>query len=110
MKKAAAKTAAAPVTLGTKRTCPKCASKFYDLAKASIQCPKCGTEVDPNAELALFKQATEKKAKPKTMLRDEEDGPTNASEFESVDDLGDDDDASLDELGAKDGGESEDDT
>lgn len=29
--------------LGTKRTCPNCAARFYDLLKNPIQCPKCGT-------------------------------------------------------------------
>ena len=29
--------------LGTKRTCPSCAARFYDLLKTPIQCPKCGT-------------------------------------------------------------------
>src|SRR5262249_38910189 len=34
-------TAMAP-TLGTKRQCPKCGAKFYDLgASGSISCPKC---------------------------------------------------------------------
>lgn len=28
--------------LGTKRTCPSCASRFYDLLKNPIVCPKCG--------------------------------------------------------------------
>lgn len=28
--------------LGTKRTCPSCASRFYDLLKNPIICPKCG--------------------------------------------------------------------
>jgi uncharacterized protein (TIGR02300 family) len=28
--------------LGTKRTCPSCGSKFYDLLKSPIICPKCG--------------------------------------------------------------------
>jgi uncharacterized protein (TIGR02300 family) len=27
--------------LGTKRTCPSCATKFYDLLKSPIVCPKC---------------------------------------------------------------------
>ena len=27
--------------LGTKRTCPSCAARFYDLNKAPITCPKC---------------------------------------------------------------------
>jgi uncharacterized protein (TIGR02300 family) len=29
--------------LGTKRTCPNCATRFYDLLKDPIICPKCGT-------------------------------------------------------------------
>jgi uncharacterized protein (TIGR02300 family) len=28
--------------LGTKRTCPSCAARFYDLMKSPIVCPKCG--------------------------------------------------------------------
>jgi uncharacterized protein (TIGR02300 family) len=28
--------------LGTKRTCPSCATRFYDLLKDPIVCPKCG--------------------------------------------------------------------
>ena len=28
--------------LGTKRTCPSCAARFYDLFKSPIVCPKCG--------------------------------------------------------------------
>jgi uncharacterized protein (TIGR02300 family) len=29
--------------LGTKRTCPNCAARFYDLLRDPIMCPKCGT-------------------------------------------------------------------
>jgi uncharacterized protein (TIGR02300 family) len=29
--------------LGTKRTCPNCAARFYDLLREPIMCPKCGT-------------------------------------------------------------------
>jgi uncharacterized protein (TIGR02300 family) len=29
--------------LGTKRLCGSCGAKFYDLSKAPIVCPKCGT-------------------------------------------------------------------
>ncbi|MBX3487573.1 MAG: TIGR02300 family protein [Candidatus Paracaedibacteraceae bacterium] len=28
---------------GTKRTCQSCASRFYDLQKSPIICPKCGS-------------------------------------------------------------------
>lgn len=29
--------------LGTKRSCPSCTTRFYDLLKNPIVCPKCGT-------------------------------------------------------------------
>eukprot|EP01037_Dinobryon_pediforme_P036053 gene36053-42798_t len=29
--------------LGTKRLCPNCSTKYYDLNKDPILCPKCGT-------------------------------------------------------------------
>ena len=29
--------------LGTKRLCPSCGSKYYDLNRNPITCPKCGT-------------------------------------------------------------------
>ncbi len=87
MKKAAAKST--PVTLGTKRTCPKCALKFYDFAKPEIHCPKCNTEVDPNATLPILKE----KRAPKPKIREDEDiVVAGADEFESVDDISDDDD------------------
>ena len=34
----------AKVDLGTKRTCAKCAAKFYDMSRKPILCPKCGVE------------------------------------------------------------------
>jgi uncharacterized protein (TIGR02300 family) len=33
--------------LGTKRTCPSCAIRFYDLLKDPIVCPKCATSFIP---------------------------------------------------------------
>ena len=32
--------------LGTKRTCPSCAAKFYDLGRRPARCPKCETDED----------------------------------------------------------------
>lgn len=32
--------------LGTKRLCPHCGAKFYDLDKSPIVCPKCASEVE----------------------------------------------------------------
>jgi uncharacterized protein (TIGR02300 family) len=42
-------TAAAKADLGTKRVCPTCAARFYDLQKRPIECPKCHTTYEPEA-------------------------------------------------------------
>ena len=36
---------------GTKRICQNCSTKFYDLQREPIVCPKCQTEFDPEAFL-----------------------------------------------------------
>ena len=36
--------------LGTKRTCPKCAAKFYDLSRCPIECPKCEHTYVPESD------------------------------------------------------------
>jgi uncharacterized protein (TIGR02300 family) len=89
------------VKLGTKRTCPKCALKFYDFGRASIHCPKCQTEVDPDAVVKTLKAAAEgKKSRPKAVLAEEEDTVAGSSieSFESVDDLDSDDDDALEDI------------
>lgn len=41
----------AKADLGTKRTCPSCAAKFYDLGRQPARCPKCEHEFDPEADV-----------------------------------------------------------
>lgn len=41
--------AAAKADLGTKRVCPACAARFYDLQKRPIECPKCHTAFEPES-------------------------------------------------------------
>jgi uncharacterized protein (TIGR02300 family) len=36
---------------GTKRICQSCSTKFYDLQREPIACPKCQTEFDPEVLL-----------------------------------------------------------
>jgi uncharacterized protein (TIGR02300 family) len=36
---------------GTKRICPSCSARYYDLHRDPIVCPKCGTAFDPEALL-----------------------------------------------------------
>ena len=47
--------------LGTKRACPSCDARFYDLTKRPIECPKCGFSYEPEA---LFKQRRSRVAEP----------------------------------------------
>jgi uncharacterized protein (TIGR02300 family) len=37
--------------LGTKRVCPSCGSRYYDLHRDPILCPKCGAAYDPETLL-----------------------------------------------------------
>lgn len=58
----------AKADLGTKRTCPNCGAKYYDLNKVPPICPKCGTKF----ELAPAKtRPTEAAEKPKEVVVDE---------------------------------------
>jgi uncharacterized protein (TIGR02300 family) len=36
---------------GTKRICPSCGTRYYDLLRKPIVCPKCATAFDPEAFL-----------------------------------------------------------
>jgi uncharacterized protein (TIGR02300 family) len=36
---------------GTKRICPSCGTRYYDLLRAQVVCPKCSTPYDPEAFL-----------------------------------------------------------
>src|ERR1700688_4295076 len=36
---------------GTKRICPSCGTRYYDLMREQIVCPKCSTPFDPEAFL-----------------------------------------------------------
>jgi uncharacterized protein (TIGR02300 family) len=43
---------------GTKRICQNCGTKFYDLLREPIRCPKCQTEYDPEAFLKTRRSRT----------------------------------------------------
>src|SRR6185436_1371354 len=42
--------------LGTKRICPSCAARFYDLQRRPIECPKCNYTFEP--EMLLKQRRT----------------------------------------------------
>lgn len=49
---------------GTKRRCLNCSAAFYDLGKAPILCPKCGTEHNPDALVKTRRPARQEEVKP----------------------------------------------
>jgi len=89
---------------GTKRTCPKCATRFYDLQKDDpVNCINCGYNWEPEAilkskqPLAFEQVKPEDKEPDRDLAGDEEDinAITGEDEEPSADDevdLGGDDD------------------
>ena len=43
---------------GTKRICPNCGARYYDLRRDPIVCPKCGAPIDPEALLKTRRAAS----------------------------------------------------
>lgn len=64
---------------GTKRVCPKCATRFYDLGKEDpVHCIECGNDFMPDPVLKskqpmAFEAAPTPKAKPDQDLANEEE-------------------------------------
>lgn len=99
MRKTAEKSSAA--SLGTKRACPQCGTKFYDFNKEDLTCPKCDAKVDPNSN-KTFKAPEPKKPKkegPEAALSESEDIVVGGDEaFESVEDIEDEDEELVDDI------------
>lgn len=83
----------AKVDLGTKRVCPECGARFYDLNRSPATCPECGSSFNPE-ELAAGSALAAMKDEP---LKDydadsteddaDEDAPKKSSEEEDEDDI-----------------------
>jgi uncharacterized protein (TIGR02300 family) len=82
--------------LGTKRTCPNCAARFYDLLKNPIQCPKCGTSFVAAAILPSKGEYPSAAQAPKVREKVEAEPAENADveliSLEDVEEEGKDDD------------------
>lgn len=82
--------------LGTKRTCPNCGSKYYDLNRNPITCPSCGTIFEVAAPARAERPAPEKKPeKPKeTAEVEREEGVVSLEDAEpkAAEDIGPDED------------------
>jgi uncharacterized protein (TIGR02300 family) len=65
--------------LGTKYTCFKCGTKFYDLKKPAPTCPKCGTD---QREAPVPKVVTARQARAAAVAREEELAAAEENEVE----------------------------
>jgi uncharacterized protein (TIGR02300 family) len=98
-----------PASLGTKRSCPDCGTKFYDFDKDEVVCPKCATKIDKD-DKAISRAAEPKKAKkeiPEEALMDSEDIVVNenSDDFESVEDLDDEEEDLVEDIESEEGDE-----
>jgi uncharacterized protein (TIGR02300 family) len=89
--------------LGIKRTCPNCGTRYYDLNRSPIVCPRCGTEFEvatvsrgrPAAKPAVEPEAeAEVEAAPveTISLEEADDEAASTGKVEGDEDIDDDDD------------------
>jgi uncharacterized protein (TIGR02300 family) len=73
---------------GTKRICPSCGARYYDLLREPIVCPKCSTPFDPEALLRARRARpaapVEKATEP--VAADDVDADLETAEVEAVED------------------------
>jgi uncharacterized protein (TIGR02300 family) len=71
--------------LGTKRLCPNCGARYYDLGRTPIICPRCGTQFEAVSSKAR-PQAVAKAAKPAPEVEVEETAAVELVSLEEADD------------------------
>jgi uncharacterized protein (TIGR02300 family) len=104
--------------LGTKRTCPSCATRFYDLLKNPIVCPKCGANFVAASVLPSKGEMPAMAPVPKPRVEEADDLEVADVELVSLEDAeapdtGDDETAGIEDVDlGEEGGdaEAEDDT
>lgn len=69
--------------LGVKRLCPNCGTKYYDLNRSPIRCPKCGTIYDVSAPPPRAEKAA--KAVPVEAVVDDETADVEIVSLEEAD-------------------------
>ena len=72
--------------LGTKRLCPNCGARYYDLNRQPILCPRCGTEFEVAVATRVRPQPAAKA--PKVEVEDEATDPV-AAELVSLEEADD---------------------
>ena len=71
--------------LGTKRDCPECGARFYDLHKEPAHCPKCHHEFIPEALLKPRKTRADDEQKPKAETDSDNDATEHETSLEDAD-------------------------
>ena len=79
--------------LGTKRVCPSCAIKFYDLLKDPIECPACGATFMAEPILPSKNDAPPPSEPEKAAIEDDENDVDSEGDVEvvSLEDVEEDD-------------------
>jgi uncharacterized protein (TIGR02300 family) len=79
--------------LGTKRTCPSCAARFYDLLKNPIVCPKCGVTFIAATLLPSKSDMPPPPPKPREVVKEAEEhtGEVELVSLEEVEEPGQED-------------------
>jgi uncharacterized protein (TIGR02300 family) len=101
-------TALVSAELGTKRTCPSCAARFYDLLRNPIVCPKCGVTFVAEALLPSKGEqpaAVHKVREPVPVVEEPEAGDVELVSLEDVDEGGDDEGEDVEIGGGEIGGD-----
>lgn len=75
----------AKTDLGTKRLCESCESKFYDLGRTPIVCPKCGTTFVEAKPAPKPKKPVEKKTVDKAETVEAKAAPDSGSGSDAAD-------------------------
>ena len=76
--------------LGTKRTCPNCGTRYYDLNRSPIICPHCGTKFEVAAPPPRARAPQPKPVPvPEVEVEKEEEDDTFLAEEDADDDVED---------------------
>ena len=91
---------------GTKRLCPVCAARFYDLGNDPMTCPACGTEFSAESlatarsRSLIAEKAANRETADDEVIDDDLDDSNDSGDLDDdlLDDDDDDGDVSLDEI------------
>ncbi len=75
--------------LGTKRVCPSCAARFYDLQKRPIECPKCSFAFEPELLLKQRRTRLPEEAKPAPPVPVEDEEESESADEEAAEETAD---------------------